>query len=105
MLRKGLKALGSIRDDVVHRQSRVFQAILGVQPEPTWPSVMQRDGSSDAGSGKLGAERFEAIFDQRVAQALTHLDMPSPAELRNLFVEVAALKAELAKLKTARSKR
>ena len=102
MLRKGLRALGSMRDDVVQHQSRVFQAILGVQPEPRWSRLLQGD---PAGRDKLDPGRFEAIFDQRVAQALTHLGVPAPPALRSLVDEVAALKAELDKLKASRRKR
>ena len=105
MLRKGLKALGSIRDDVVQHQSRVFQAILGVQPEPRWSRLLRSDAGSDGKHRVLDERRFEAIFDQRVAQALAHLGVPAPAELRSLVDEVAALKAELHKLKSPRRKR
>jgi hypothetical protein len=105
MLRKGLKALGGIRDDVVHRQSRVFQALLGAHPEPSWSNLVRGDAGGDAGDGERDAGRFEAIFDQRVAQALAHLDMPSPAALRSLVDDVAALKAEVAKLAGPRRKR
>ena len=105
MLRKGLKALGSLRDDVVQHQSRVFQAILGVEPEPRWSRLIQGETGSREQFDALGTGRFEAIFDQRVAQALTHLGLPAPAALRSLVDEVAALRAELDRLKSPRRKR
>ena len=105
MLRKGLKALGSLRDDVVQHQSRVFQAILGVEPEPRWSRLIQGDAASGEKRAGSGSGRFEAIFDQRIAQALTHLGVPDPAVLRALVDEVSALRAELDELKAPRRKR
>src|SRR6185369_12119429 len=37
LLRAGLKALGEVRDDVVVRQSRIFEALLGIDTSPLLP--------------------------------------------------------------------
>ena len=33
LLRAGLKALGTVRDDVVQQQSRIFESLLGIDPK------------------------------------------------------------------------
>jgi hypothetical protein len=104
LLRAGLKALGNARDDVVQRQSRVFEAILGIEPGQGW------SGLRDAAAGKaaqeaFGLRKFEAVFDRRVVDALERMGMPPIAALQALTDEVAALKAELRSLKAAQRKR
>ena len=102
LLRAGLKALGNARDEVVQRQSRVFEVLLGIDPGP---------GSSGLGAARkaaqeaLGLRKFEAVFDQRVLQALERMGMPSMQALQALTDEVAALKAEVRSLKAAKRKR
>ena len=101
LLRAGLKALGNVRDDVVQHQSRVFEAILGIDPGKGWAGL----GKRDAGEEALGLRKFEAVFDQRVAHALERMGMPSGAALQALSDEVAALKAELRSLKAAQQRK
>ena len=103
LLRAGLKALGNARDEVVQRQSRVFEALLGVE------SGQGRSGL-DAAAKKVaqeafGLRKFEAVFDQRVLQALERMGMPSIDALQALTDEVAALKEEVRGLKAAQRKR
>src|ERR1700716_1069844 len=43
LLRAGLQALGNVRNDVVQHQSRVFEAILGIDPGQGWSGLMKRD--------------------------------------------------------------
>ena len=111
LLRAGLKALGNVRDDVVQHQSRVFEAILGIDPAQAWSGLVRRDAaaSKPAGATKAAAEafglrKFEAVFDQRVASALERMGMPSAETLKALTDEVAALKKELHSLKAARKR-
>lgn len=105
LLRAGLKALGTARDDVVQHQSRVFEAILGIEPGQGWAGLVKRDAAGKAAREALGLRKFEAVFDERVASALERMGMPSIKTLQSLTDEVAGLKAELRGLKAARRKR
>lgn len=106
LLRAGLKALGNVRDDVVQHQSRVFEAILGIDPGQGWSGLIKRDSTvGKAAQEALGLRKFEAVFDQRVAHALERIGMPSIEALQALTDEVAVLKAELRSLKAAGRKR
>lgn len=102
LLRAGLKALGNARDEVVQRQSRVFEVLLGVESEPGRSGL---DTARKAAQEAFGLRKFEAVFDQRVLQALERMGMPSVQALQALTDEVAALKAELRSLKAAQRKR
>ena len=102
LLRAGLKALGSARDEVVQRQSRVFEVLLGVEPGQGRSGL---DAAAKAAQEAFGLRKFEAVFDQRVLQALERMGMPSVQALQALTEEVAALKAELRSLKAAQRKR
>lgn len=105
LLRASLKALGNARDDVVQRQGRVFETILGIDPVGAWAGLLKRDSPvGKAAQEALGLSKFEAVFDQRVASALERMGMPSVERLQALTDEVAALKAELEKLRPARRK-
>lgn len=101
-LRAGLKALGKVRDDVVQHQSRVFEAILGIEPGAGWSGLVKRDAAAaKLAQEALGLRKFEAVFDQRVASALERMGMPNIEALQALGDEVAALRAEVAALKAA----
>jgi len=106
LLRAGLKALGNARDEVVQRQSRVFEVILGIEPGQGWSGLVKRDAAiKKAAQEAFGLRKFEAVFDERVAHALERMGMPSIEALQALTDEVAALKTELRSLKAARRKR
>ena len=99
-LRAGLKALGKVRDDVVQHQSRVFEAILGLDPGAGWSGLVKRDGpAAKAAQDALGLRKFEAVFDQRVVHALERMGMPSLEALQALGDELAAQRAELTALR------
>jgi hypothetical protein len=102
LLQAGLKALGNARDEVVQRQSRVFEALLGVESGQGRSGL---DAAAKAAQEALGLRKFEAVFDQRVLQAMERMGMPSVQALQALTEEVAALKAELRSLKAAQRKR
>lgn len=105
-LRAGLKALGKVRDDVVQHQSRVFEAILGIEPGTGWGGLVKRDASAaKAAQEALGLRKFEAVFDQRVASALERMGMPSPEALQAMRDELDTLRAEVAALKAKPRKR
>lgn len=103
LIRAGLQALDKARQDVAQRQSRVFEAILGLEPA-------QGLGAREGTAAKLAAEafglrKFEAVFDQRVAHALERMGVPSADALKALVDEVAALKEEVRNLKAATRRR
>lgn len=97
LLRAGLKALGSMRDDVVKRQTHVLESLLGMR--------RAEDGGAPSTLAHLdpfgGLRKFEDVFDQRVAAALERLGLPSAARWQALQEEVVALRAELARLQPA----
>ena len=100
LLRAGLKALGNVRDDVVQHQSRVFEAILGIEPAQAWQGLVKRDnGAAKAAQEAFGLRKFEAVFDQRVVSALERMGMPAIEVLKALAEQVAAMSDEIATLK------
>jgi Poly(hydroxyalcanoate) granule associated protein (phasin) len=100
LLRAGLKALGNVRDDVVQHQSRVFEAILGIEPAQAWQGLVKRDnGAAKAAQEAFGLRKFEAVFDQRVVSALERMGMPAIDALKALAEQVAAMSDEVAALK------
>ncbi len=100
LIRAGLNALDKARQDVAQRQSRVFEAILGLEPAQ---GLAAREGAaSKIAAEAFGLRKFEAVFDQRVAHALERMGVPSAEALKALTDEVAALKEEVRGLKAAR---
>jgi Poly(hydroxyalcanoate) granule associated protein (phasin) len=100
LIRAGLNALDKARQDVAQRQSRVFEAILGLEPAQ---GLAAREGAaSKIAAEAFGLRKFEAVFDQRVAHALERMGVPSVEALKALTDEVAALKEEVRGLKAAR---
>ena len=84
LIKAGLKALGQVRGDIVARQARIFELLLGIGQSPAWVSQSKTD-SVDPYS------KFEDVFDQRVARSLERLGMPSPQELRDLTTRIKEL--------------
>jgi Poly(hydroxyalcanoate) granule associated protein (phasin) len=107
LLRAGLKALGNVRDDVVQHQSRVFEAILGIEAGQGWASLVKRDAptakAAKVAQEAFGLRKFEAVFDQRVVSALERMGMPSIETLQALTQEISALRAEVAELKATKA--
>jgi hypothetical protein len=103
LLRAGLNALGQVRDEVVNHPSRVFEAILGVDPKQSWPSL----GRTAAGKAQeaFGLRKFEAVFDQRVAHAMERMGMPSVQAMQELITQVSALNEALRRLEASQRKR
>ena len=104
LLHAGLKALGSVRDDVVQHQSRVFEAILGIDPNQAWPAL-GRAAAGKAAQEAFGLRKFEAVFDQRVAHAMERMGMPSAQALAALVDQVTELNQTLRRLEAAQRKR
>jgi Poly(hydroxyalcanoate) granule associated protein (phasin) len=106
LLRAGLKALGNVRDDVVQHQSRVFEAILGIEAGQGWAGLVKRDAptakAAKVAQEAFGLRKFEAVFDQRVVSALERMGMPSIETLQSLTHEISALRAEVAELKATK---
>jgi hypothetical protein len=107
LIRAGLQALDKARQDVAQRQSRVFEAILGLEPAQGLTGLVGREGGAAAkvAAEAFGLRKFEAVFDQRVAHALERMGAPSPQALQALVDEVAALKEEVRSLKAATRRR
>ena len=89
LLRAGLKALGEVRDDVVVRQSRIFEALLGIDTSPLLPRGIEAAKTLSADA------KFEDVFDQRVARSLERLGMPSPQALTALCRQLEAINEHL----------
>jgi hypothetical protein len=91
LLRAGLKALGEVRDDVVLRQSRIFEALLGIDTSALLPRA--KDAAETARSPS--DSKFDDLFDQRVARSLERLGMPSPQALSALCRQLEAINEHL----------
>jgi hypothetical protein len=88
LIRAGLKALGDAPADMVARQKRIFEVLLGVGQSPAWTAPAK--ASAPAGDADPFG-KFEDVFDQRVARSLERLGMPSPQQLRELIEQVREL--------------
>jgi hypothetical protein len=104
LLRAGLKALGNVRDDVVQHQSRIFESLLGIDPKQSWPAI-GRAAAGKAAQEAFGLRKFEAVFDQRVANAIERMGMPSAQALTALVDQVSELNKVLRRLEAAQRKR
>ena len=87
LIQAGLKALGDVRGDMVARQARVFELLLGIGQSPAWTG----DAAKRARSVVDPFGKFEDVFDQRVARSLERLGMPSPQALQALTEQVKLL--------------
>ena len=62
LLRAGLQALDKARNDVAERQSRVFEAILGLEPAQGLSSLVGREGpAAKVAAEALGLRKFEVV--------------------------------------------
>ncbi len=98
LLRAGLKALNDVRDDVVTRQSRVFEALLGLDTTQSASDRSARETKLLNTGVASGIEKFEEIFDQRVARSLERLGMPSPQALAALCQQLEAINEHLQRI-------
>jgi hypothetical protein len=98
LLRAGLKALNDVRDDVITRQSRVFEALLGIDTTQAASRTPKEARLLQAGEEAAGVQRFEDVFDQRVARALERLGMPSPQALATLCQQLEAINDHLKRI-------
>jgi hypothetical protein len=107
LLRAGLKALNDVRDDVITRQSRVFEALLGIDTSKSAGERSSREWKLlDAGEpDAAGMQKFEEIFDQRVARSLERLGMPSPQALDALCRQLEAINEHLKRIEPAAPRR
>lgn len=91
LLRAGLKALDTVRNDVAKRQANVIEGLLGIRQGKV-PSL-----------DSFGIRKFEDVFDQRVATALERLGLPNAQEVQALRDEVAQLRERVARLESTES--
>jgi len=87
-----------VRDDVITRQSRVFEALLGIDTSQAARTAKERKLQSEADSA--GVQKFEEVFDQRVARALERLGMPSPQALAGLVQQLEAINDHLKRIES-----
>jgi uncharacterized small protein (DUF1192 family) len=106
ILTAGIKALTNAHEEAVARQSRVFESLLGLGQG----RVPKREGDDKPNPltqalDPFGIKKFEDVFDQRVARALQRLAVPSSEVVERLERDIAALRDEIARLRTQLAKR
>lgn len=106
LLRAGLKALDTVRNDVAKRQAsvtNVIEGLLGIGgkggEEASGAKAVLTRGFP--GLDSFGIRKFEDVFDQRVATALQRLGMPTAEEVQALQSQIAALAEQLDRLEKA----
>ena len=98
LLRAGLKALDTVRNDVAKRQANVIEGLLGIgQGKVDTASAKAALTRGFPSLDSFGIRKFEDVFDQRVATALQRLGMPSAEEVQALRDEVTHLRERLAR--------
>jgi hypothetical protein len=100
LLQAGIKALGEVPGDVLARQGRIFEVLLGIGQSPGWPTPGRR--RADAAADPF--DKFEHVFDERVARSLARLGMPTPEALAELSDRVERLTEALNKLQATRKR-
>jgi hypothetical protein len=98
LLRAGLKALNDARDDAIRRQSRVFEALLGLDTSDRPSQRSQREWKLLNTPDAANMQKFEEVFDQRVARSLERLGMPSPQALAALCRQLEAINEHLKRM-------
>lgn len=102
LLQAGVKALGDVQGDVLARQQRIFEVLLGIGQSPGWPKTEASAGQEPV-ADPFG--KFEHVFDERVARSLARLGMPTPQELRALRDKVDELADLLQRLEGGRRRK
>lgn len=113
ILSAGIKALANAHGEVVARQSRVFESLLGLGRDASGTHGDPGERSSGTGDKPVpgtaldpfGFKKFEDVFDQRVARTLQRLGVPSAQAFADLTSEVEHLREQLARLQTPGRKR
>lgn len=103
LLRAGLKALGTVRDDVVKHQTNVIESLLGIGK--TGPAGGKSAPPRFPGLDTFGIRKFEDVFDQRVATSLQRLGMPSAQEFQELREQMRLLLEHVERIESGRRKR
>ncbi|MBU2410208.1 MAG: phasin family protein [Gammaproteobacteria bacterium] len=110
LLRAGLAALGTVRDDVVKRQTHVIENLLGISPPAVPGDVKDKAKAKPAARGfpgldSFGIRKFEDVFDQRVATSLQRLGMPTAEEVQALREQMRLLLEHLDRLDSSRRRK
>ena len=92
LLRSGLKALGTVRDDVVKHQANVIETLLGIGKSGFSAEVV---AARNFPGLELGLRKFEDVFDHRVAAAMQRLGLPSALEIQALHDQVRELRERI----------
>ncbi len=105
ILTAGIKALANAHGEVVARQSRVFESLLGLGPKRDANASATDQPPSASTLDPFGFKKFEDVFDQRVARTIERLGLPSAQAFADLTTEVERLRAEVARLRSSGGKR
>jgi Poly(hydroxyalcanoate) granule associated protein (phasin) len=106
ILTAGIKALSNAHEEAVARQSRVFESLLGLGVKRDAEHAATAAPSPlTAALDPFGFKKFEDVFDQRVARAMQHLDVPTAEAFAELKAEVEHLRAKVTALEASSKKR
>ena len=105
ILTAGIKALANAHGEVVARQSRVFESLLGLGQKRGSDRTLGETPSPAGALDPFGFKKFEDVFDQRVLRTMQRLGVPSAQAFADLTAEVGRLREELAHLKSPGRKR
>lgn len=105
ILSAGIKALANAHGEVVARQSRVFESLLGLGQSRDANAAASDKPSAATAHDPFGFKKFEDVFDQRVARTLQRLGVPSAQAFADLTAEVERLRDQLAQLESQGRKR
>lgn len=105
LLTAGIKALTTVHEEAVERQSRVFESLLGVRRDDAGSADRKPAAVPGTTLDPFGFRKFEDVFDQRVAGALQHLDVPTAQAFADLKAEVEQLRQTVAALEAQARRR
>ena len=101
LLHTGLKALGTVRQDVVQHQVNVIETLLGFGKS----SAFAEAAAPRTFPGlDLGLRKFEEVFDHRVAAAMQRLGLPDALEAQTLREQVRELRERIEQLEGRQKK-
>lgn len=99
LLRAGLTALDTVRNDVVRHHTDMIERLLGIQRPPSSGGARRMPALGLGGLESFGMRKFEDVLDQRFATALQRLGYPDADELIGMRDEIAQLRDEVAQLR------